>query len=124
MSQLLTFPSPSNTGTNTSVGKRRSFSPHPPWIVHLINEIDPYQQRIFNCPLVKDTSRGTLSLEQMRGWLMQLYPFIETFPQWIALNITKAPQAFAREILYRQRTSRKMACQTVDGYDGRIWNYS
>lgn len=99
MSQLLTFPSPSNTSVEPSVGKRRSFAPHPPWIVHLINELDPYQQRVFNCPLVKDTSRGTLSLEQMRGWLMQLYPFIATFPQWIALNITKAPEAFAREIL-------------------------
>ncbi len=99
MSQLITFPKPSNRITETSRGKRQSFSPHPTWIVHLINEISPYQQRIFSCPLVKETSKGTLSLEQMRGWLMQLYPFIETFPQWIALNIAKASEAFAREIL-------------------------
>lgn len=99
MSQLLTFPHQASRFTEVSGSKRPSFSPHPPWIVHLINETDPYQQRIFNCPLVKETSKGTLSLEQMRGWLMQLYPFIETFPQWIALNIAKAQEAFAREIL-------------------------
>ena len=84
MSQLLTFPNQASLITEVSGNKRRSFSPHPPWIVHLINETDPYQHRIFNCPLVKETSRGTLPLEQMSGWLMQLYPIIETFPQWIA----------------------------------------
>lgn len=99
MSQLLTFPNQASRMHEVSGGKKRTFSPHPPWIVHMIEEIDPYQQRIFNCPLVKETSKGCLSLEQMRGWLIQLYPFIETFPQWIALNITKAPEAFAREIL-------------------------
>ncbi len=98
MSQLLTFPNQASRIAEAG-GAKRSFSPHPPWIVHLINETAPYQQRIFNCPLVKETSKGTLSLEQMRGWLIQLYPFIETFPQWIALNIAKAQDAFAREIL-------------------------
>ena len=100
MSQVLPFPNraPSKIAEIKSVTKR-SLTPHPPWIVQLINEINPYQERIFNCPLVKETSRGSLSLQQMRGWLMQLYPFIETFPQWIALNIAKAQDAFAREIL-------------------------
>jgi pyrroloquinoline quinone (PQQ) biosynthesis protein C len=99
MSQLLTFPTPANQLAKPAEVKTRSFSPHPPWIVRLINDIAPYQERIFNCPLVKETAKGSLSLEQMRGWLMQLYPFIETFPQWIALNIAKAENAMAREIL-------------------------
>ena len=99
MSQLLTFPTPANQLAVSPGIKKRTFSPHPPWIVHLIKDMAPYQERIFNCPLVKETAKGSLSLEQMRGWLMQLYPFIETFPQWIALNIAKADDAMAREIL-------------------------
>jgi len=99
MSQVLTFPNHASRITESSGGRKRAFTPHPPWIVRLINHIHPYQQRILTCPLVKETSKGSLSLQQMRGWLMQLYPFIETFPQWIALNIAKAEEEFAREIL-------------------------
>jgi pyrroloquinoline quinone (PQQ) biosynthesis protein C len=35
----------------------------------------------------------------MRAWLLQLYPFIETFPKWIALNIPKTQDAMSRNFL-------------------------
>jgi len=54
----------------------------------------------------------------MRGWLKQLYPFIETFPQWIALNIAKAEEAFAREILIDNiRVEKWYAKQWMDMTD-------
>jgi len=73
MSQLLTFPNLASGITEVSGIKRRSFSPHPPWIVHLITETDSYQERIFNCSLVKETSKGTLSLEPRNGsWITKV----------------------------------------------------
>ena len=85
--------------TTETSSKKRRFSSHPDWLTALISEIETYQRAIWECPLVTQTSRGELSLAQMRGWLIQLYPFIETFPQWIALNITKTSDAFSRELL-------------------------
>jgi pyrroloquinoline quinone (PQQ) biosynthesis protein C len=35
----------------------------------------------------------------MRAWLTQLYPFIETFPKWIALNIPKTQDDISRGFL-------------------------
>lgn len=99
MAQVLNFSKPVNALTTTALFKTRQFAPRPQWLIEMLREIEPYQERIWNCPLVKETSKGVLSLQQMRGWLIQLYPFVETFPQWIALNIAKAPDAFSREIL-------------------------
>ncbi len=124
MSQLLTFPKQANRITEVSGSKRPSFSPHPPWIVHLINETDPYQQRIFNCPLVKETSKGTLSLEQMRGWLMQLYPFIRNLSSMDCLEYCESPGGHCPRDSHRQRSGGKMACEAVDGHDRRLWYHS
>jgi len=99
MAQVLNFSKPVKALTPNSLLKTRQFSARPAWLIEMIQKIEPYQEKIWNCPLVRETSKGVLSLQQMRGWLTQFYPFVETFPQWIALNIAKAPDAFSREIL-------------------------
>lgn len=99
MAQVLNFSKPGKAMTTTAWLKTPSFSARPPWLLEVIRDLEPFQERVWNCPLVQETSKGELSLSQMRGWLLQLYPFVETFPQWIALNISKAPDAFSREIL-------------------------
>jgi len=100
MSSVVHLHSPNaSIGQVLSKGSKPQFSPHPDWIKDYIKDVEPFQKRVWQCPLVEETSRGVLSLCQMRGWLIQLYPFIETFPQWLALNIAKAPDAFSREIL-------------------------
>jgi pyrroloquinoline quinone (PQQ) biosynthesis protein C len=79
--------------------RRKKLTPHPPWILALRHHIEPTWSAILNCRLVREASRGTLSLPQMRAWLLQLYPFIETFPKWIALNIPKTQDAMSRGYL-------------------------
>ena len=69
--------------------KRRMFTPDPEWVLELKGQIAPHWDAVVQCQLVQETSAGTLSLKQMRAWLTQLYPFIESFPKWLALNITK-----------------------------------
>ncbi|RMH08200.1 MAG: hypothetical protein D6704_03625 [Nitrospirae bacterium] len=116
MAQVLTFPHHRTHGfPTTAPTQRHQFSPHPSWIVDLIDTLKPYQERVWNCPLVQEASTGSLSLRQMQGWLIQLYPFIETFPQWIAMNITKASDPYAREILIDNiRVEKWHAKQWVD----------
>ena len=77
----------------------KKFTPHPVWILELRQHIEPTWNAILNSRLIREASAGTLSLQQMRAWLLQLYPFIETFPKWIALNIPKTQDAMSRGFL-------------------------
>ena len=77
----------------------KKLTPHPAWIFDLRQQIEPTWNAILNCRLIREASAGTLSLPQMRAWLLQLYPFIETFPKWIALNIPKTQDAMSRDFL-------------------------
>jgi pyrroloquinoline quinone (PQQ) biosynthesis protein C len=77
----------------------KKLTPHPSWILELRQHIEPAWNAILNCRLIREASTGTLSLPQMRAWLLQLYPFIETFPKWIALNIPKTQDSMSRGYL-------------------------
>lgn len=79
--------------------KRMKFTPHPTWVLELEKSNAPHFRAVLDCKLVQEASAGTLSLKQMRAWIVQLYPFIETFPKWIALNITKANDPVSRGFL-------------------------
>jgi pyrroloquinoline quinone (PQQ) biosynthesis protein C len=55
----------------------------------------------------------------MRAWLLQLYPFIETFPKWIALNIPKTQDAMSRGYLIDNvRVEKRHAEQWVHMAEG------
>jgi pyrroloquinoline quinone (PQQ) biosynthesis protein C len=75
---------------------RKGFTPHPAWVQDMNRHLEPYQNAILECGLVREASTGTLPVRKMRNWIIQLYPFIETFPKWIALNITKTLDARSR----------------------------
>jgi pyrroloquinoline quinone (PQQ) biosynthesis protein C len=77
----------------------KKLTPHPAWILELRQHIEPAWNAVLNSRLLREASAGTLSLPQMRAWLLQLYPFIETFPKWIALNIPKTQDAMSRGFL-------------------------
>lgn len=79
--------------------KKKKFTPHPPWILELDRYIEPYRKAILECSIVQEASTGALSLRQMRAWMIQMYPFIETFPKWIALNIAKDHDPVSRAFL-------------------------
>lgn len=86
-------------GILKSAKRRRKFTPHPSWVLDLEKDMEPYRQAILESKLVVGASKGTLSVKQMRSWIVQLYPFIEAFPKYIALNITKAQDQYSTSIL-------------------------
>jgi pyrroloquinoline quinone (PQQ) biosynthesis protein C len=64
---------------------------HPAWVEELLDSLQPYQDRVTNNKIFKDIDAGTLTLEQFRGGLINFYPLIESFPQYMALNLAKVP---------------------------------
>ena len=97
LSAEATTPDPEERYRAFKRGKK--LTPHPAWILDLRQHIEPTWNAILKSRLLQEASAGTLSLPQMRAWLTQLYPFIETFPKWIALNIPKTQDAISRGFL-------------------------
>lgn len=92
--------------------KRRKFTSDPEWVSHLKHHIAPYWEAVLQCPLVQEASAGTLPLPRMRAWMTQLYPFIQSFPKWLALSLTKAEDAQSRSYLIENiRVEKKHAEQ-------------
>ena len=86
----------------------------PVWIVEMKQELKPYWDAVLKSRIVQEASSGTLSLPQMRGWLIQLYPFIETFPKWIALTIARASDDKTRAFMIDNiRIEKRHAAQWV-----------
>jgi pyrroloquinoline quinone (PQQ) biosynthesis protein C len=97
----------------------RKFTPHPTWILELRHHIEPTWNAILNCRLIREGSAGKLSLPRMRAWLLQLYPFIETFPKWIALNIPKTQDVMSRDFLIDNvRVEKRHAEQWIHMAEG------
>jgi pyrroloquinoline quinone (PQQ) biosynthesis protein C len=65
--------------------------------------------------LVQETSSGALSLEQVKGWSIQFYPFIELFPQFMATYLAKATDPMSRGFLIDNlRVEKRHADQWID----------
>ena len=74
---------------------------HPEWLVSLIGEVQRYQRAIRECPIIVDLSKGTFLLSQAQDCLIQLYPFVKTFPDWLSLNMDKVSDHGTRLVLGR-----------------------
>jgi pyrroloquinoline quinone (PQQ) biosynthesis protein C len=91
----------------------------PPWVEELKRQTKPYWDAVLECRLIQEASHGTLSLERMRGWIVQMYPFIETFPKWIAHTIAKVPDLQSRAFMIDNlRVEKRHAAQWVQMAEG------
>jgi pyrroloquinoline quinone (PQQ) biosynthesis protein C len=66
-------------------------SSHPQWMIDLLEVIRPYQDRVTHHRLFEEFKEGRLTLRQCQGALINFYPLIESFPQYMALNLAKVP---------------------------------
>ena len=66
-------------------------TPHPSWVDEFLDFIDPYYNSIVNGLLFSELAAGTLSIERIRGGLLNFYPLIKNFPEYMALTLAKVP---------------------------------
>jgi pyrroloquinoline quinone (PQQ) biosynthesis protein C len=93
----------------------RKFTPDPVWVVEMDQRLEPYRQAVWQTKLLQETSTGQLSLRQVKGWNIQLYPFIEYFPQFMATFLAKAPDPVSRAFLIDNlRVEKRHADQWID----------
>lgn len=68
----------------------------PTWVGELHQYIRPYWNEILNGAWAEGVTHGRLTLSQMQGWLLQLYPFIHTFPKFLAETLIKVEDDYSR----------------------------
>lgn len=66
-------------------------SPHPDWIRSLLAFLKPYEDRVIKHDVFRALGQGTLPIHQLRMGLINFYPLIESFPQYMALSLAKVP---------------------------------
>ncbi len=91
--------------------KRLMKTPHPDWILKLIQEVAPYQQVLKECPVIISASKGRLTLSSIRACLIQLYPLVNSYPHWIALQREKVADPSVQRMLSQQIRMKKLYAQ-------------
>jgi pyrroloquinoline quinone (PQQ) biosynthesis protein C len=77
----------------------KKISSHPRWVASLYEFVTPHWDNLVNGPWAESVACGRLSVEQMQGWILQLYPFIHDFPKFLAEGLIKVEDEFSRTFL-------------------------
>lgn len=67
------------------------------WIFSLHDHVSPQWQAILAGAWAEGITHGRLNLQQMQGWLLQMYPFIHAFPKFLAAALLKVEDDEARD---------------------------
>src|ERR1700680_4034350 len=66
-------------------------TPHPHWVEDLLDHLKPYQYRLVTSDFFKAVADGRLTKKLSQGTTINFYPMVESFPQYLALNLAKVP---------------------------------
>jgi pyrroloquinoline quinone (PQQ) biosynthesis protein C len=77
----------------------RKISSHQLSVASLYEFVAPHWDKLVNGPWAESVAATRLSVEQMQGWILQLYPFIHDFPKFLAEGLIKVEDDFSRTFL-------------------------
>ena len=66
------------------------------WIESLHCYVKPYWEHLLQGPWAEGIANGRLSLAEMQGWMLQIYPFIHMFPKFLAETLIKVEDDYSR----------------------------
>ena len=75
------------------------FSPNPRWVDSLHGYVKPYQDELLQGEWAEGVANTRLSVSEMRGWILQIYPFIHAFPKFLAEALIKVEDDDSRSFL-------------------------
>ncbi len=78
------------------MGMGYELTPDPEWVQSLREFIDPYWKELLESEWADGVSSGRLTVPEMRGWILQVYPFIHAFPKFLAEALIKVEDDYAR----------------------------
>jgi pyrroloquinoline quinone (PQQ) biosynthesis protein C len=78
------------------MGSQTNYTPDPQWVGDLKAYIRPYWDELMEGPWTVGVASGRLTLTEMQGWMIQLYPFIHAFPKFLAETLIKVEDDYSR----------------------------
>jgi pyrroloquinoline quinone (PQQ) biosynthesis protein C len=92
---------------------------HPLWVEDLHRYLEPYWKQVTAGSWAQGVAAKRLSLPEMQGWILQLYPFIHVFPKFLAEALIKVEDEYSRTFLIRNiRVERAHADHWLDMGEG------
>jgi pyrroloquinoline quinone (PQQ) biosynthesis protein C len=81
------------------MGVPYELSPHPVWVHTMQRFLEPYREALLTGDFAELAATGRLTLPEVRGWLLQMYPFIHAFPKFLAEALIKVEDDYSRSFL-------------------------
>ena len=71
----------------------------PNWVESLNGYVKPYWDDLLQGDWCEGVASTRLTVPEMRGWILQVYPFIHAFPKFLAEGLIKAEDDYSRSFL-------------------------
>lgn len=81
------------------MGSMEDIAVHSTWVDALNSYVSPYREQSLNGEWAEAVANSRLTVREMQGWMLQLYPFIHTFPKFLAEALTKVEDDYSRSFL-------------------------
>jgi len=81
------------------MGSMQELSPHSQWVESLHGYVKPYWDELLQGEWAEGVANTRLSVSEMRGWILQIYPFIHAFPKFLAEALIKVEDDDSRSFL-------------------------
>jgi pyrroloquinoline quinone (PQQ) biosynthesis protein C len=81
------------------MGTMYEISPHPVWVETLHRYLRPYWDALLDGEFAVSAAATRLSVDELRGWILHMYPFIHTFPKFLAEALIKVEDDESRSFL-------------------------
>jgi pyrroloquinoline quinone (PQQ) biosynthesis protein C len=74
-------------------------SKHPIWVDTMRDYLQPYWDRVLDGGFAESAAMTRLTVDELRSWIMQMYPLIHTFPKFLAEALIKVEDDYSRSFL-------------------------
>jgi pyrroloquinoline quinone (PQQ) biosynthesis protein C len=81
------------------MGSMYELSPHPAWVDTMHRFVQPYWDALLGGDFAESAAGTRLTVEELRGWILHMYPFIHTFPKFLAEALIKVEDDESRSFL-------------------------
>src|SRR5258707_15469404 len=81
------------------MGAMQEVTAHPQWVDSLQGYVKPYWDELLEGDWAEGVASARLTVPEMQGWSLQLYPFIHAFPKFLAEALIKVEDEYSRSFL-------------------------
>src|SRR5882672_6931380 len=81
------------------MGTMNELTAHPQWVDSLQGYVKPYWDGLLDGDWARGVASAELTVPEMQGWILQIYPFIHAFPKFLAEALIKVEDDYSRSFL-------------------------